>query len=152
MRTYAQLNEFQLTRCAQSFASLCPQHCIIFLYGDLGVGKTTFVRALLKAWGSTEIIKSPTYTLVEPYVLPSRRVFHFDFYRISNQEELEIIGLRDYFSNEAVFLIEWPQIALSLLPHPDLTILFSSDHSGRTLNFQTNHANINDLLRNLTID
>jgi tRNA threonylcarbamoyladenosine biosynthesis protein TsaE len=96
---------------------------LIELQGDLGAGKTTFVRHLLYALGITGTIKSPTYALMESYVLPSAMsISHFDFYRFNDPQEWEDAGFRDIFAAPGLKLMEWPDMARDLLPVPDLQL------------------------------
>ena len=97
-------------------------HAVIALKGDLGAGKTTFVRHLLHALGVRGRIKSPTYAVVEPYELPKLAIWHFDFYRFSDPREWEDAGFRDIFASPGLKLVEWPDKAAGMLPSPDLTI------------------------------
>ncbi|MDP1655850.1 MAG: tRNA (adenosine(37)-N6)-threonylcarbamoyltransferase complex ATPase subunit type 1 TsaE [Hylemonella sp.] len=98
---------------------------LIALRGDLGAGKTTFVRHLLHALGVRGRIKSPTYAVVEPYELPTLAIWHFDFYRFSDPREWEDAGFRDIFASPGLKLVEWPDKAAGMLPSPDLTIHMS---------------------------
>ena len=111
--------------------SQAPQ--VIFLRGDLGAGKTTFSRGFLRGRGHDGSVKSPTYTLVEPYEsVPGGPVFHLDLYRLGDAEELAYLGLGDYLSVEAILLIEWPERAEAQLPPATLDITLTSQGSGRT--------------------
>ena len=92
----------------------------IALHGDLGAGKTTLVRHLLRALGVQGNIKSPTYAVVEPYTVRAGEVWHFDFYRFSNPREWEDAGFRDIFASAGLKLCEWPQNAAGVMPIPDL--------------------------------
>ena len=103
----------------------------IALHGDLGAGKTTLVRHLLRALGAQGRIKSPTYALVEPYELPSLNAWHFDFYRFDDPKEWEDAGLRDLFASEGLKIAEWPEKAEGLLPVADLDIHIAVDEQER---------------------
>ena len=114
-------------------ARVTQGHGLIFLEGNLGMGKTTLSRGIIRGLGHVGAVKSPTFTLVEPYEIGEGRAFHFDLYRLVDPEELEFLGIRDYFEDDALCLIEWPDKGAGFLPKPDLTITISPQDSGRSL-------------------
>lgn len=113
--------------------TLIPPRAVVFLCGHLGVGKTTLVRAYLRAGGFLGTVKSPTYTLVEEYTLRERKICHFDLYRLNDPEELEWIGIRDYLSQASVCFVEWPDKGKGYFAEPDITLELSLEGTGRRL-------------------
>jgi tRNA threonylcarbamoyladenosine biosynthesis protein TsaE len=111
-------------------AVVCPGS-VIYLQGNLGAGKTTLVRGFLRAAGWEDAVKSPTYTLVEPYQLGNSDYFHFDLYRLKNEEELSFIGIRDYFYSGSICIIEWAERAPSFLAPADIVVILNYKDNGR---------------------
>ena len=110
-----------------------PEKCLVFLKGELGAGKTTLVRGVLRAAGYKGVVKSPTYTLVEEYHLGKRDCFHFDLYRLKDPEELEWLGIRDYFQQNCLSFIEWPERGGDYLPEADVELTLQISVEGREL-------------------
>lgn len=134
-----------------SLATACPQQALIYLDGDLGAGKTTLVRGFLRGRGHEGAVRSPTYTLIEPYELASGAVYHLDLYRLGDPEELEYLGLRDLLAEQAVLLIEWPERGEGWLPEPDLIIRIRHLPEGRDLELQALSATGVAMLERLAV-
>lgn len=112
----------------------------IYLHGDLGAGKTTLTRALLHAAGHTGHVRSPTYTLAEPYSVTiagrAVEVIHFDLYRLASPEEFLDAGFREHFNEQTICIVEWPEKAHPVLPPPDIKVLLSISGEGREIELQ----------------
>ncbi|MDP5207290.1 tRNA (adenosine(37)-N6)-threonylcarbamoyltransferase complex ATPase subunit type 1 TsaE [Alishewanella sp. SMS9] len=143
-------SEAQTAAFAAKLAAQLHGGLVLFLQGPLGAGKTTFSRCLIQSLGHTGKVKSPTYTLVEPYDLAGLQVYHFDLYRLHDAEELEFMGIRDYFNADSLCLIEWPERGFGCLPEPDLTLAFSLDATSRHLVITAHNALVQTLLTALT--
>jgi len=123
---------------AQRLAAQLKTGMVIYLHGDLGAGKTTLVRGVLNALGCSGRVKSPTYTLVEPYHASGLDLRHFDLYRLHDEEEWEAAGFRDEFDGHNIFFIEWPKKALSFIPQADVEISFEIRNQGRNVVIHAN--------------
>lgn len=120
---------------AAEIAATIKTPTVIFLEGQLGAGKTTFVRGFLRGRGYTGLVKSPTFTLIETYDVDSTMILHADLYRIKSEDELEAMGFRDYFNPNTIALIEWASMAPNWLPKPNLicSLTIPNDGQGRIL-------------------
>jgi tRNA threonylcarbamoyladenosine biosynthesis protein TsaE len=110
----------------------CLGHGIVYLEGELGAGKTTLARGILRGLGVTDKVRSPTYSLVESYPVGPGTVHHLDLYRLADAEELEWLGLRDLLTGSSLLLVEWPGRGAGMLPAADLEIRLEADGPGRT--------------------
>jgi len=124
---------------------------VVFLEGDLGMGKTTLSRGVMHGLGHEGAVKSPTYTLVEPYEHLKPRAYHFDLYRLGDPEELEYMGIRDYFSDENLCLVEWPERGQGVLPEPDLEIHLEREGEGRSVVIRARSARGAHLMNELEL-
>ncbi|HQV23212.1 MAG TPA: tRNA (adenosine(37)-N6)-threonylcarbamoyltransferase complex ATPase subunit type 1 TsaE [Agitococcus sp.] len=126
-------DEQKQCRFGAALAICLQKGMVVYLSGDLGAGKTTFTRGFLQGLGYTGNVKSPTYTLVESYEFAQLTVYHFDLYRLQDPEELELMGIRDYFNEQSIVIVEWPSKGEPLLPPADIIINMSIVPQGRTL-------------------
>ena len=128
---------------------------VIYLQGNLGMGKTTLTRGLLRAMDFQGAVKSPTYTLVEPYRLAQADIYHFDLYRLGDPEELDYMGIRDYFFPDqanklSLCLVEWPDCGEGYLPSADVTITITRDKAGRSLQLSSQSERGASLVKKLS--
>ena len=124
---------------------------VLHLRGDLGAGKTTVVRGVLRALGYDGRVKSPTYTLVEPYALSSLNLYHFDFFRLKDAEEWESSGFREYFGPQAACLVEWPERVGSPLGIPDVEVRLEFAPVGRRASLASRTPSGEDWLSSLRL-
>ncbi len=133
----------QLAHCSDS-------NIVIYLHGDLGSGKTTLTRGFLRGLGYLGNVKSPTYTLVEPYFLEPYTVYHFDLYRLIDPEELEYLGIRDYLEPHVICLIEWAERGQGYMPPADLECFLNYQKEGRTVDIVAKTARGQALISQLS--
>ncbi len=129
-------NEQEMETLGRELAQLVGDIRLITLTGDLGAGKTTLVRGLLRGLGHEGSVKSPTFTLVEPYELNNRDIYHFDLYRLEDAEELEFLGAREYLVGDGLCLIEWPENGSGFLPQADVNVTINKVNHGRNVRFE----------------
>ena len=142
-------SQSELEAIAAQLARHVTADLTIYLRGTLGAGKTTFARGFLRGLGYTGVVKSPTYTLVEPYSFDSMMCYHFDLYRLIDPEELEFTGARDYFNASSVCLIEWPEKAAGYLADADLDCRLEHHQEGRKMTLTACSAKGEQLLLQL---
>ena len=128
-------NEAATLACGDKFSRIMVNGLVVYLHGDLGAGKTTFVRGVLHGLGHVGKVKSPTYTLVEPYIIFNYNIYHFDLYRFIDEEEWDAAGFRDYFNAQSICMIEWPEKAAHVLPEPDIHVHLSHFQNARKIQF-----------------
>lgn len=123
---------------------------LINIHGPLGAGKTTLVRGMLRGLGHSGPVKSPTFTLVEPYTFGNLHFYHFDLYRLNDPGELEFLGVRDYLDGNGVCVVEWAERAQGVLPSPDVDIMIEPTETGRMVRIMTLTPQGDVLLKALT--
>jgi tRNA threonylcarbamoyladenosine biosynthesis protein TsaE len=142
-------DERSLLQLGEQLGQAILTQAVVFLDGPLGAGKTTFCRGFMRGKGYTGHVKSPTYTIVEVYDLDANQVCHFDFYRLRDPQELEYIGIQDYFHEQAICLIEWPEFGQGLLPPPDLSCYIQFQAEGRQMTLTAKSAQGEIILQRL---
>lgn len=156
--TFYFADETEMLQFGQNFARYLQSYLagdanaafVIYLNGELGAGKTTFTRSIVKAFGHQGNVKSPTYTLVEEYALPPFHLYHFDLYRLADPEELEFMGIRDYFRPQTLCLLEWASRGEGVIPAADLVIQIDYAEQGRKLHLYPQSEAARQLLQKIS--
>ena len=146
-------NEAATLACGARFAKIMQAGLVVYLHGDLGAGKTTFTRGVLHGLGHVGKVKSPTYTLVEPYQIVldesfKYTLYHFDLYRFTCEEEWDAAGFREYFNPQSICIIEWPEKAENVLPQANIIVQLSLYNDGRHIEFSAGTSLGNQCLTN----
>ena len=144
-------NEAETKEIGAKVASCLKGGEIIYLKGELGTGKTTLVRGALNGFGHTGNVKSPTFTIVEPYSIDDHVIYHFDLYRLDDPEELESLGIRDYCDGQSICFFEWPEKGGDFLPDADILISLSYQNEGRALEISAFSEIGDSIIGNLSI-
>ncbi len=139
-----------MERLGERAAGAFKPGSMIYFHGALGAGKTTLIRGILRGLGHVGAVKSPTFTLVETYLLPAHTAHHFDFYRLRAAEELEFLGIRDYLQGHGICLIEWAERGAGLLPVADVDVYIDQADHGRSVQWVSHTDSGNSLLDGLT--
>lgn len=132
------------------FAAALSPGVVVYLHGNLGAGKTTLTRGILRGFGHEGKVKSPTYTLVEPYALAHGMFYHFDLYRLRDPMELEYMGIHDYFTPNSICVIEWPDKGAPYLPAADLDCYIDFEGQSRNVRFEAQSAKGEAVLNAIT--
>ncbi|MEJ2610374.1 MAG: tRNA (adenosine(37)-N6)-threonylcarbamoyltransferase complex ATPase subunit type 1 TsaE [Candidatus Thiodiazotropha sp.] len=141
--------ETQQEAIGRCLAMNCQPPCIVYLVGDLGTGKTTLTRGFLRGLGYQGRVKSPTYTIMEPYELGSISCYHFDLYRLADAEELEYLGIKDLLKSNAYILIEWPEKGEGGLPSADLLLQITHQGDARQIKFKAGTGKGTDIIQEI---
>ena len=131
MLSFLPEDQEQQEQLGAKVAGCSPAALVVYLEGELGAGKTTLVRGFLRGLGYGGTVKSPTYTLIEPYRIGDRSICHLDLYRVADAGELEYLGIRDLLQEQSTLLIEWPERGEGVLPAADLVVRISYRECGR---------------------
>ncbi|RLJ19386.1 tRNA (adenosine(37)-N6)-threonylcarbamoyltransferase complex ATPase subunit type 1 TsaE [bacterium endosymbiont of Escarpia laminata] len=142
-------NEAEQESFGARLAKRCKPPFTVYLEGNLGTGKTTLARGFIRALGHQGAVKSPTYTLLEPYELEGVACYHFDLYRLADPEELEYLGIQDLMDGKAILLVEWPDRGKGVLPPADLRIRLEYQETGRVLQLSSHSEKGKQLIKDL---
>lgn len=142
-------DEEETTALGRKIAAVIQPGFVVYLRGNLGAGKTTLTRGLLRELGFTGKVKSPTFTLVEVYTISRLNLYHIDLYRFTNPTEWRDSGFREYFDGESVCVVEWPENAGGLLPPPDIEIVFEILEQSRRIDIFTRENSVRQCLDSL---